>query len=84
VVPQLEEELQVEETQIRLMATQVLGEMFADKGGSDFMKKYPTTWNLWLSKRNDKIATIRVAFVEVCKGLLSSLGDMRDVIEGTH
>ena len=82
VVPQLEEELRVEEAQIRLMATQVLGEMFAEKGGADFMKKYPTTWNLWLSRRNDKAASIRLAFVEVSKGLLSCPGEMQDAIEG--
>ncbi|KAH8116096.1 armadillo-type protein [Phellopilus nigrolimitatus] len=70
VVPQLEEELRVEELQLRTLATQVLGEMFADKAGGDLEKKYPSTWTLWLARRNDKAAQVRLAFVEGCKGLL--------------
>jgi sister-chromatid-cohesion protein PDS5 len=81
-VPQLEEELRVEEIQIRLMATQVLGEMFADKGGTEFMKQYPSTWTFWVARRNDKAPAVRVAFVEASKGLLSGTGEMRSIIEG--
>lgn len=83
VVPQLEEELRVEDTQLRIMATQVLGEMFSDKGGADFVKKYPTTWNFWLHRKNDKASLVRLAFVEAVKGVLINLPDMREPIEGT-
>ncbi|KAF9652585.1 ARM repeat-containing protein [Thelephora ganbajun] len=81
VVPQLEEELRVDEVSIRIMATQALGEMFADSGGTDFMRKYPSTWNLWLTRRNDKAAAVRLAFVEACKGLVIAPGDTREAIE---
>ncbi|CAL1708691.1 unnamed protein product [Somion occarium] len=81
VVPQLEEELRVEDTQLRIMATQVLGEMFSDKGGADFVKKYPTTWNFWLHRKNDKASLVRLAFVEAVKGVLINLPDMREPIE---
>ena len=82
VVPQLEEELRVEEVQIRQMATQVLGEMFADKGGSTLEKKHNSTWTMWLARMNDKSAVVRLAFVEACKGILQqSRSDMRDAIE---
>ncbi|PCH44760.1 hypothetical protein WOLCODRAFT_78395 [Wolfiporia cocos MD-104 SS10] len=81
VVPQLEEELRVEETQIRIMATQVLGEMFADKGGADFVRKYPTTWNVWLLRKNDKSAAVRLAFVEAAKGVLVNLSEQREAVE---
>lgn len=81
VVPQLEEELRVEENQLRIMATQVLGEMFADKGGADFVRKYPTTWNAWLMRKNDKISAVRLAFVEAIRGVLSNLTDQQEAIE---
>ncbi|KZT68344.1 hypothetical protein DAEQUDRAFT_812146 [Daedalea quercina L-15889] len=81
VVPQLEEELRVEESQLRIMATQVLGEMFADKGGTDFVRKYPTTWNVWLMRKNDKLAAVRLTFVEAVKGALSNLPDQQEAIE---
>ena len=84
VVPQLEEELRVEEIQIRQMATQVLGEMFADSAGGDLEKKFPSTWTLWLAKKNDKAATVRLAFVEACKGLiLHHRLELREAVEGT-
>ena len=82
VIPQLEEELRVEETTLRSIATQALGEMFADKGGSDLVKKYPTTWNIWISRKMDKSSAVRLAFVEVVRGVLTNLPEQRDVIEG--
>ncbi|KAH7910374.1 armadillo-type protein [Hygrophoropsis aurantiaca] len=81
VIPQLEEELRVEEVQVRLIATQVLGEMFSEKGGPDLVKKYPTTWNVWLMRKNDKSAAVRLKLVESAKGLLVHLPDSRDVVE---
>ncbi|KAG5654557.1 hypothetical protein H0H81_000082 [Sphagnurus paluster] len=81
VIPQLEEELRVEEVSLRLIATQVLGEMFADKGGAELVKKYPTTWNVWTLRRNDKAALVRLKFVEATKGLLVNLAEYREVIE---
>ncbi|KII91267.1 hypothetical protein PLICRDRAFT_105332 [Plicaturopsis crispa FD-325 SS-3] len=81
VIPQLEEELRVEDVQLRTIATQVLGEMFSDKGGADLVRKYPTTWTVWLMRRNDKSAAIRLRFVEATKGLLVNLPEHRDIIE---
>ena len=83
VIPQLEEELRVEDLSLRTMATHVLGEMFADKGGADLVRKYPTTWNFWNLRRNDKSPVVRLAFVEATRGLLVGLPEQRDFIEGT-
>ncbi|PSR74380.1 hypothetical protein PHLCEN_2v9888 [Hermanssonia centrifuga] len=84
VVPQLEEELRVQESPVRVMATQTLGEMFADKSGGDFIKKYPSTWTMWLARKNDQTTTVRLAFVEGAKGVLinSTLPELREQIEG--
>ncbi|KAF8271886.1 armadillo-type protein [Lactarius quietus] len=81
VIPQLEEELRVEDLSLRTMATHVLGEMFADKGGVDLVRKYPTTWNFWNLRRNDKSPAVRLAFVEATRGLLVGLPEQRDFIE---
>jgi sister-chromatid-cohesion protein PDS5 len=83
VVPQLEEELRVDELQIRLMATQVLGEMFSDKRGAELAKKYPTTWQTWLVRKNDKAPAVRVAFVEGSVNLLKNHPSLRVEIEGS-
>ncbi|KAG5641986.1 hypothetical protein DXG03_003815 [Asterophora parasitica] len=82
VIPQLEEELRVDEVALRLIATQVLGEMFADKGGAELARKYPATWNVWVLRKNDKAASVRLKFVEVTKGLIINLSAQREVIEG--
>ena len=85
VIPQLEEELRVEEVQLRVLATQVLGEMFADSAGGELEKKYPSTWALWLQKKNDRANTVRLAFVEGCKDLLTQHRvDLRDAVEGPY
>ncbi|TBU45152.1 armadillo-type protein [Dichomitus squalens] len=81
VVPQLEEELRVEQLQLRLMATQTLGEMFADKHGQDLVHKYPSTWAHWLKRMNDKNIAVRQAWVEKMKGVLVNLPDMRKETE---
>ncbi|KAI0264684.1 armadillo-type protein [Gloeopeniophorella convolvens] len=81
VIPQLEEELRVEDLTLRCMATQVLGEMFSDKGGMDLVRKYPTTWNFWMLRRNDKSPVVRLAFVEAAHGLLVNLPEQKDVVE---
>jgi len=82
VIPQLEEELRVDQVQVRLIVTQALGEMFADKGGSDLIKKYPTTWNVWLMRKNDKAPPVRLKLVESARGLLLNLPEHRETVEG--
>lgn len=83
VVPQLEEELRIDEMQLRLMATQVLGDMFADNAGGDLEKKYPSTWALWLARKSDKAVAVRLAFVEGCKGVLAlHRSELQEELEG--
>jgi sister-chromatid-cohesion protein PDS5 len=82
VIPQLEEELRVDDVTLRSIATQTLGEMFADKGGSDLVKKYPATWNVWVLRKNDKSPVIRLAFVDVVRGPLINLPEQRETFEG--
>ncbi|KAH9849574.1 armadillo-type protein [Lenzites betulinus] len=81
VVPQLEEELRVEQLQLRIMATQTLGQMFSDKHGMDLVQKYPTTWAQWLARRNDKNVTIRLEWVGTMKGIITNLPEMRKETE---
>nr|GAT42782.1 predicted protein [Mycena chlorophos] len=83
VIPQLEQELQADDLQIRLICTHVLGQMFADKTtGIELTTKYKSTWEAWLKRRNDKAPAVRLKFVEVARGLLDSAYDVqRDAIE---
>ncbi|CAG8556181.1 7930_t:CDS:10 [Paraglomus brasilianum] len=68
VIPQLEEELKLDDLNLRLVATQVLGEMFAEKG-STLAIDYDSLWKTWLSRRNDKVAAVRIAWADHCLAL---------------
>ena len=70
VVPQLEEELGVDNVLLRTIATKTLGAMFAENGGESLAKKYPATWKSWITRTRDKSPAVRVAFVEACKRLM--------------
>ncbi|PVF91902.1 hypothetical protein CPB86DRAFT_777592 [Serendipita vermifera] len=81
VIPQLQEELAVDNLKVRLLATQTLGEMFAQMHhGSELMKEYRSTWVQWVSRKNDKSPVIRLAFVEAAKKQIGNV-DMRVDIE---
>jgi len=82
VVPQLDEELKVSEIEVRLLATQVLGEMFSDKGGTDLAKQYPQVWDTWRGRSNDRASQVRIAFVEASKGIIATHPELRGKVEG--
>ncbi|KAJ1816937.1 Sister chromatid cohesion protein pds5, partial [Coemansia sp. RSA 2675] len=63
VVPQLEEELGVDDVDIRVLATGVLGEMFAEKGFT-LAKRYESTWKTWKGRRADSSPVVRVQWIE--------------------
>jgi sister-chromatid-cohesion protein PDS5 len=81
VVPQLEEELRADDAQLRALAAQVLGEMLGDQGGRDLLRKYPATWDVWLGRRNDKDAAVRLTWVEATKGLIAGLPAVKEDLE---
>ncbi|KAF6757823.1 cohesin-associated protein Pds5 [Ephemerocybe angulata] len=81
VIPLLDEELRADDVTIRTMATQVLGEMFADKAGGDLLKKYPATWTSWCGRKTDKSVPIRLKLVESCKSLIVNRTEGREAVE---
>ncbi|CAK5272282.1 unnamed protein product [Mycena citricolor] len=85
VIPQLEEELQTEEVQLRLIVTETLGEMFAEPThGLTLTRKFPMTWNVWLKRRNDKSSAVRIKFIEASSALLvraSASSEQRAAVE---
>ncbi|QRV81905.1 sister chromatid cohesion protein [Ceratobasidium sp. AG-Ba] len=81
VIPQLEEELRVTDQSIRSIATQTLGAIFGDPNGASLAKKYPATWGHWLARKNDRVAAVRVMFVEATKGILIHHAELRSDME---
>lgn len=83
VVPQLGEELAVDNVHLRTLATQTLGEMFADSKGEGLAQKYQGTWKQWITRTKDKSTPVRIAFVEACRKLLAHHNTLRKEVEGT-
>ncbi|KAG9124967.1 hypothetical protein FRC07_009533 [Ceratobasidium sp. 392] len=82
VIPQLEEELRVTDQTIRSIATQTLGAIFgSNPNGAKLARTYNSTWTQWLARKNDRVATVRVLFVEATKGILVHHGELRSDME---
>ncbi|KAJ1920552.1 Sister chromatid cohesion protein pds5 [Mycoemilia scoparia] len=62
VIPQIEQELGVDDTDLRVLATQVLGEMLAENGFT-LAKRYTSTWNAWKRRRADPSPHVRTEWV---------------------
>lgn len=83
VIPQLEEELRIEDVQLRVLATKVLGQMFGEKPSataaesSDLARRYLSTWRAWLGRANDKSPSLRVIWVESTKSILVNHPELR-------
>ncbi|KAJ7357896.1 hypothetical protein DFH08DRAFT_847475 [Mycena albidolilacea] len=83
VIPQLKEELQAEDLALRLLVTQTLGEMYATDTGA-LMRQHPSTFQVWLRHKNDKVPQVQLKFVEATRDLLSSsAAELRDAVEGS-
>jgi sister-chromatid-cohesion protein PDS5 len=81
VIPQLGEELRVDHVNIRQLATEALGEMYADEvHGPELANGYPATWDIWLSRKNDKSVVIRLKFIESLRALFVGLPTKRDAL----
>ncbi|KAF8970162.1 armadillo-type protein [Flammula alnicola] len=81
VIPILETELRADGLNPRIIATQTLGEMYADKGGPDLVKKYPTTWQTWVNRKADISVAVRLKCVEAMPALITNLPDARETLE---
>ncbi|KAI8988168.1 armadillo-type protein [Mycotypha africana] len=65
VLPLLQEEMAVDHSVVRHLATDTVGTMFADPS-SNLREKYTTTWKTWLGRRNDKDIKLRIRWLELC------------------
>jgi len=81
VIPILEAELGADSANHRLIAVQTLGEMYADKNGPDLLKKYPSTWQAWMTKKLDEAVPVRLKCIEIVPALLANLTEAREQLQ---
>lgn len=82
MIPILETELRSDGLESRQLATQTLGEMYADKGGMDLVRKYPTTWTAWINRKSDIAVAVRLKCIEATPGLITNLPECREILAG--
>ncbi|KAI8807417.1 armadillo-type protein [Cladochytrium replicatum] len=75
VIPQLEEEMKVEDDEIRVIATSTLGIMFSQPG-SYLAATYPAVWKAWLERRNDKSVNIRLVIPKFAPDILKNHAEL--------
>jgi sister-chromatid-cohesion protein PDS5 len=56
--------------------------MYADKGGMDLVRKYPSTWTAWLNRKADVAVAVRLKCVEATPGLITNLPEYRETVAG--
>ncbi|KAJ3508895.1 hypothetical protein NLJ89_g5509 [Agrocybe chaxingu] len=81
VIPILESEMRSDVLASRLIATSTLGEMYADKGGPELVRKYPSTWQLWLGRKADISVPVRLKCIEAIPALIGNLPEAKDALE---
>ncbi|KAK9455804.1 armadillo-type protein [Dipodascopsis uninucleata] len=81
VIPQLEQELLVENTQIRLLATQTVGRIAGEiPGRVNFLTAHSSCWDAWFGRQNDKSSIVRAKWAEECVFII---GNRADIVKGT-
>jgi hypothetical protein len=71
VIPQLQEELTLENEVVRETATDILGKMFCDTNSS-LAKMYPQVWEAWLERSKDKKSSIRIKVINYIHDILEN------------
>ncbi|KAI8379771.1 armadillo-type protein [Radiomyces spectabilis] len=84
VIPQLEEEMKLDNVHVRQIATQTIGNMLAEKN-STLYEQYPSIWKTFLRRQNDKMVSLRVQWLEHCVPLYrnnpSLIADLNDSLK---
>jgi sister chromatid cohesion protein PDS5 len=82
-IPLLEAELMTNNPDVRTMAVECVGKMAGARVSSaNFTMLYTPCWNAWLGRRNDKIPSVRVKWLEAVSDILTNNIDVAGDIAG--
>ena len=79
VIPQLADQVTSDDVSLRMLAVTTLGRMFGEapsklagnaSGEGSLARTYPDAWRAWVGRHADKVAQIRVVWVENLRGIL--------------
>jgi sister-chromatid-cohesion protein PDS5 len=81
VLPLVQEEMKLDQANVRQMATETMGKLFAHPD-TNVSEKYPSIWKTWLGRRDDKLAQLRVKWLEMCVDVYKNHVDLATDIIG--
>lgn len=76
VIPQLEQELLAENSELRELSTDTIGEMALT---GNFASTAPATWKVWVGRANDKSAGVRANWVDAAVMIIRERSDQMAV-----
>ena len=83
-IPLLEAELQIENTNVRSLATECVGRMAGARVSSaNFSITYASCWHAWLNRRNDRDSKVRVKWIEALPDILANNPDVVADLSGS-
>ncbi|KAG1562450.1 hypothetical protein G6F49_000907 [Rhizopus delemar] len=81
VLPLVQEEMKLDQANVRQMATETMGKLFAHPD-TNVSEKYPSIWKTWLGRRDDKLAQLRIKWLEMCVDVYKNHVDLAtDIID---
>ncbi|KAK9451020.1 armadillo-type protein [Limtongia smithiae] len=81
VIPQLEQEILVENVEMRVLATETVGLIAGQiPGRVNFISSQPACWEAWMGRQNDRSGVVRAKWAEGCAYII---GSRSDVVKGT-
>lgn len=78
IIPQFENELQAEQTSVRLVAIETVGLMLQDNA---IWSDYPRVWSAFCGRLNDKSVACRIKCIEVASNVLQNSLATSEIIE---
>ncbi|KAG1456183.1 hypothetical protein G6F55_006644 [Rhizopus delemar] len=84
VFPLIQEEMKLDQPNVRQLATETMGKLFAHPD-ANLTEKYPAIWKTWLGRRNDRVTQLRAKWLEMSVGIYKNhpelANDLADCIK---
>jgi sister-chromatid-cohesion protein PDS5 len=82
VIPSLTMQLRVEDEDIRIKATNLLGKLYSSDS-HDYIKDFQKDFKEFLNRLNDLCPTVRLEMMKICMDLLSARSELFGILEGS-
>lgn len=83
IIPSLTMQLRVEDEDIRLKATSLLGKLYSSDS-YDYMKDFQKDFKEFLNRLNDLSSAIRLEMMKICTNLVSTKSELYKLVEGSN